>query len=159
MSAYFGRVSLIVALLLALPTIGGRGEEPPKKEKDKGKVAELMRKKLKHSQLILEGVAVGDFKKISESADELVLISRDAEWAAIKTPRYEIFSNQFRDNADDLIKKAKDKNLDGAALAYVDLTLTCVKCHKYVREERGAFRDRSLPENRLGERTAARVDP
>src|SRR5262245_32726584 len=152
MNAYFGRVFLIVALLLALPLMGGRCEEP-KKEKDKGKVAELMRKKLKHSQLILEGVAVGDFKKVSESADELVLISRDAEWAAaaIKSPRYEIFSNQFRDNADDLIKKAKDKNLDGVALAYVDLTLTCVKCHKYVREERGAFRDRAPPEVGLDE--------
>jgi hypothetical protein len=159
MNAYFGRVPLILALLLALPIVGGRGEEPKKKEKEKDKAAELMRKKLKHSQLILEGVAVGDFKKISESADELVLISRDAEWAAIKTPRYEIFSNQFRDNADDLMKKAKDKNLDGAALAYVDLTLTCVKCHKYVREERGAFRDRAPPEVGLDERIASRTDP
>ncbi len=59
----------------------------------------------------------------------------------MKTPRYELLSNQFRDNAEDLIKKAKDKNLDGAALAYVDLTLTCVKCHKYVRDEKDARRD------------------
>ena len=159
MNASFGRLSLIVALLLALPIIGGRGEEPQKKEKETPKAAELMRKKLKHSQLILEGVALGDFKKISENADELILISKDVEWTIIKTPRYEMFSNQFRDNAGDLIKKAKDKNLDGAALAYVDLTLTCVKCHKYVREERGAFRDRTPPEIGLDERVASRTDP
>ena len=27
-----------------------------------------------------------------------------------------------------------DKNLDGAALSYVDMTLMCVKCHQHVRE-------------------------
>jgi hypothetical protein len=158
MKAHFRSLIWVLALLLALPIVGGRGEEPDKKDKQKEKVVELMRKKLKHSQLILEGVAVGDFKKISESADELVLISRDAEWATIKTPRYEIFSNQFRDNAEDLIKKAKDKNLDGAALAYVDLTLTCVKCHKYVREERGALRDSAPAGIRLEQRVASRLE-
>jgi len=146
MKVRFRSLVAIFTLLLALPIVGGRGEEPDKKDKQKEKVVELMRKKLKHSQLTLEGVTVGDFKKISESADELVLISRDAEWATIKTPRYEVFSNQFRDNPEDLIKKAKDKNLDGAALTYVELTLTCVKCHKYVREVRDARLDRkALP--------------
>ena len=36
----------------------------------------------------------------------------------------------------ELIKNAEDRNLDAAALSYVDLTLTCVKCHKHVREVR-----------------------
>ena len=35
-----------------------------------------------------------------------------------------------------MAKNAKAKNLDGAALDYMDLTMTCVKCHKYVRETR-----------------------
>jgi cytochrome c556 len=132
------RLSVVLGLLFGLLAMSGHGEEP---KKDKEKVSDLMQKKLKHAQKILEGVAVGDFKKIGDSADELVLISRDAEWKIVNTPRYELFSNQFRDNAEDLIKKAKDKNLDGAALAYLDLTLTCVRCHKYVREERDACRD------------------
>ena len=29
---------------------------------------------------------------------------------------------------------AKAKNIDGATLAYVQLTVNCVNCHKYVRE-------------------------
>jgi hypothetical protein len=37
---------------------------------------------------------------------------------------------------DDLIEKAREKNLDGAALSYVEMTLSCVKCHKHVREVR-----------------------
>jgi hypothetical protein len=42
----------------------------------------------------------------------------------------------FRRTADTLSKYAKDKNIDGAALTYVELTLSCVKCHKHVRETR-----------------------
>ena len=43
-------------------------------------------------------------------------------------------SNEFRRAVENLQEKAAQKNLDGAALGYVELTLTCVKCHKYVRE-------------------------
>jgi hypothetical protein len=52
-----------------------------------------------------------------------------------------VHSNEFRRIADDLVKSAKDKNLDGAALNYIELTMTCAKCHKYVREVRWARND------------------
>lgn len=45
-------------------------------------------------------------------------------------------TDSFRRSAQDLVKSAKDKNVDGAALAYVELTMTCVKCHEYVRDTR-----------------------
>jgi hypothetical protein len=116
-------------LLVAVPLLGGHGAEPKE-------VSDLMKKKLGHAQKVLEGVAVKDFDKITKHAEELILISNEAEWKVLKTPRYEIYSNDFRRNAEALIKNAKDKSLDAAALSYVDLTLTCVKCHKHVREVR-----------------------
>ena len=73
---------------------------------------------------------------IAKHGDELIDLSKQVEWKVLKTPQYEIHSNQFRRSAETLIKDAKDKNLDAAALTYVELTLTCVRCHKYVREER-----------------------
>jgi hypothetical protein len=45
-------------------------------------------------------------------------------------------SNEFRRAVENLQEKAAQKNLDGAALGYVELTFSCVKCHKYVREAR-----------------------
>ena len=54
----------------------------------------------------------------------------------IKTPRYELHSNEFRRAAEAIVQKSKEKNIDGVALAYVDMTLTCVRCHDYVREVR-----------------------
>jgi hypothetical protein len=102
----------------------------------KDKVAELMQRKLQESQKVLAGVALNDFDKIGKHAEELIQISKVAGWRVLKTPRYEMYSNDFRRIAETLVQNAKDRNLDAAALSYVDLTLTCVKCHKYVREER-----------------------
>ena len=53
-------------------------------------------------------------------------------------------SNEFRRAAETIVQKAKDKNLDGVALAYLDMTMTCIRCHRYVRE----VRDARLPEPR-----------
>ena len=126
--------ALVVLLLLAGACVpAGRGGDDPDKP---SKTAELMKKKLKCSQSILEGIALNDFDKIADNADRLITISQQAEWVVVKTPQYEVFSNRFRRNAESLVKNAKAKNLDGAALDYVDLTMTCVKCHKYVRETR-----------------------
>jgi len=113
-------------LLLGVP-VAGSWEE-------KDKVAALMHRKLAKSQKVLEGVAIKDFDLIAKNAEELIAISKEAEWKVVKTPRYEMYSNEFRRTAEALIANAKDKNLDAAALSYVDLTLTCVKCHKHVRE-------------------------
>jgi hypothetical protein len=143
-----GLVLLVAALLglAALPLLRGHGDEP---KKDKDRVGDLMRRKLENSQKVLEGLALNDFDKIAHHADELLTISKEAEWKVIKTPQYEIHSNDFRRTADSLIKDAKDKNLDGAALNYVELTLTCVRCHKHVRETRRTSLDLPLPGPRL----------
>lgn len=123
------RTVLVVLLLLALASVGGQGEEPKK-------VSELMRRKLEGSQKVLEGLATNDPKLIAKHAEELIAISKAAEWKVIKTARYELHSNDFRRTAETLMQNAKDKNLDAAALSYVELTLSCLRCHKYVREVR-----------------------
>jgi hypothetical protein len=123
----------VAAMCLVLPALQGRANE---QKSDKDKVILLMRKKLEHSNKVLEGITTADYKMISKNAEDLIAISQEAEWQVIKTPRYEVFSNDFRRSGEDLVKAAKEKNVDAAALAYVDLTLTCVKCHKHVRDER-----------------------
>lgn len=119
-----------VAFLAGVSVVPGLGDEA------KNKVGALMKRKLEQAQKVLEGVALNDPEKIAKHAEELMLISKQAEWMVLKTPQYELYSNEFRRAAETLIKNAKDKNLDAAALSYVDMTLTCVKCHKHVREVR-----------------------
>jgi hypothetical protein len=129
---------VVLALLLGIPTLSGHGGEPKKDDK----LGDLMHKKLAASQSVLEGIALNDFKKISAQADELISVSKQAEWRVLKTPKYELYSNDFRRSAENLGQSAKEKNIDGAALSYVELTLTCVKCHKHVRETRNTRADR-----------------
>jgi hypothetical protein len=131
------RVSFVLVALTALayvPTPNGRAAPPDK-------VQELMRWKLAQSQKVLEGIAVQDFDLIAKHAEGLLIISKRAEWKVLKTPLYEVYSNEFRRNAEELIEDARKKNTEAAALSYVDLTLTCVKCHKHVREKRMARLD------------------
>ena len=107
-----------------------------------------MRRKLENSQKVLEGVALNDFTLIGKHAEELLQISKAAEWKARKTPEYELFSDDFRRTADGLVKMAKEKNQDGAALKYLELTLTCVRCHQYVRDVGWVRQDQAPVETR-----------
>ena len=122
-------VFTLLLLLAGVPLLSGHGAEPKK-------VSEIMQLKLKHTQKVLEGITMKDFKKINKSADELLFLTKEEEWKVLRTPDYENYSNEFRRNVQSLMRNAKDENLDACALSYVDLTLTCVKCHKHVREVR-----------------------
>lgn len=69
------RASYVFTLLLlsaAIPLVSGHGAEPKK-------VSEIMQQKLKHSQTVLEGLAMKDFKKNSKSADELLILTKEEE--------------------------------------------------------------------------------
>jgi hypothetical protein len=109
------------------------------------RLRQLMMEKLQSSQKILEAIATNDFKAIGEHADKLSGLANQAEWLAYKTPRYEQHSNEFRRAAETISRKAKEKNLDGVTLAYVDLTMSCVRCHQYVREVRDASAPKPFP--------------
>jgi hypothetical protein len=123
----------VAVLILALV-----GQAPaPSQTTGKG-VGKLMAAKLKHSQVLLEGIAIGDFKKIGASAEELLQLTKTEEWLMYKTPRYQMHSNEFQRAAETLIRKAKDKNIDGTTLAFFDMTMSCVRCHQHVREIRDA---------------------
>ncbi len=102
---------------------------------------QLMADKLDAAQKLLAAIAMADFDKIGRQADRLSSIANQAEWVAYKTPKYELHSNEFRRAAEQIARKAKEKNIDGATLAYMDLTMSCVRCHEHVREIREARLD------------------
>lgn len=98
--------------------------------------AEFMRQKLDFSKKVLEGLTLEDYATIDQNARALKLLSQAAEWELPTIPNaneYIALTTEFQKAADDLRHKAKDKNIDGATLAYLRLTMTCVSCHKFVR--------------------------
>jgi len=99
--------------------------------------AEFMRLKLEHSKKVLEGLTLENFETVSTSAKALKRLSQAAEWEVPTIPDvsdYIVFTTEFQRLADEMDRKAKDKNVDGATLAYLRLTMNCVNCHKYVRQ-------------------------
>lgn len=128
------RVILLVTLALFASTLfvgDSRTAEP-------NQVGDFMKMKLEHSKKVLEGLTMEDFSKITKSARDLSLLSQEASWQVLQTEEYIHQSTEFRRTADALHKAGKDKNLDGAALAYMELTMKCINCHKYVRNVRMA---------------------
>jgi hypothetical protein len=105
-------------------------------EKKKREPDPLMTAKLKNSQTVLEGLTLNDFAKVQKGGEELLRISKEAQFRKIlNTPRYDLHAHSFQRAAETLIEKAKAKNLDGATLAYLDMTLSCVRCHQHARDE------------------------
>jgi hypothetical protein len=96
----------------------------------------LMRDKLTYANQALEALVVEDFDKLAKSADMMRIISRAASWYVLGSDEYKRYSRNFQEQAADLERHAKDKNLDAANLDYVRISLTCVECHKYVRQTR-----------------------
>jgi hypothetical protein len=142
------RILVLCGFGVALIPMAGQGDEPDK-------LKDLMQRKLKSAQKVLEGMALKDFDLIANQAEELIAVSKAAQFRLIKTPRYEVYSNDFRRSAENLAQQAKEKNLDGAALAYVELTLNCVKCHKHVREVQTGSLDPGKDREAVGEGAAA----
>ncbi|MEW6302410.1 MAG: hypothetical protein AB1705_03005 [Verrucomicrobiota bacterium] len=94
---------------------------------------EVMKLKLGHSQKVLEGIAKEDFQVIGDSAHNLVQLSQAMGWRARQTPEYELFTTEFRRHARSLERAAEQRNLDAATGAYMQMTVACVSCHKYMR--------------------------
>jgi hypothetical protein len=113
-------------------------EEPPKRVTTNQM---LMRDKLTYASKALEGLSLEDFDKIAEAGNMMGIISRAAAWHIIPTDQYVRMSKNFQEQARDLERHAKEKNLDAASMDYMRITLTCVQCHNYMRENRAAKKD------------------
>lgn len=98
------------------------------------RLSAFMQRKLEHSGKLLEGLTREDFELIAKHSQAMSLLCVDEEWMVLQTPEYRERSNEFRRSVNAITEAARSKNLDAATLAYVDATMKCVACHKYVRK-------------------------
>lgn len=122
--------NIIAFLILSGLVLAGMGQSAGQRPPA---TRDFMRQKLNASHAILDGLVREDFHAIAENAQELSLLSLDASWQVLQTSEYSQQSLEFKRSADALASAAKKKNLDGATLAYLDMTMKCINCHKYVR--------------------------
>lgn len=98
-------------------------------------VGPFMRAKLTHAQHVLAGLALEDYDAIARGAQELALASQASSWQVLQTAEYARQSGEFRRSCESLKTAAREKNLDAATLAWMEVTMKCVQCHRYVRGE------------------------
>lgn len=120
----------MLVLALSLCGVATAAEQNP--------ISVFMRAKLDHAQKVLEGLTVENLSMVAKNSQAMGLLSQDEQWRVLQTQEYLQRSVEFRRAVETLTEAAKKENLDGATLAYVDVTMKCVECHKYVRRVRQA---------------------
>ncbi len=132
------------SLALLLGESGGQQKKPPESRQsgatatppERLKPDVWMKRKLEFAQEILAGLTEGDFQKINDYAQMLNFVGYLSAWLRADEEDYKRQVSHFEFAARELIRQAKDKNLEGATLAYNQLTATCVQCHKVVRAKK-----------------------
>lgn len=101
-----------------------------------GPVESLMKAKAGYAHRLLDAVVKGDLETAQVQAFRLKAVAETADWNVMKTPEYARETEDFVRATDRLLQAADRKNLDSVALAYMEVTLSCVHCHRYVRSHR-----------------------
>ena len=124
---------LLMTMAFAATVVSAADPEPLRPDD----VAVFMRAKLDHSSEVLEGLSLADFEKIRRGGQLLALASQASSWQVLQSEEYARQSVAFRRACERLERAATEKNLDAAALAWMDVTMKCVQCHRYVRDQPG----------------------
>ena len=119
-------LACVVATLAVAPSARGDDEEQ--------KANFWMKKKLEYTQAILTGLTDGDLDQVSKNARSMNTLGYLEKWIRANSSDYKTQLKIFQNANKQLIEMADEENLDGAALAYTQLTLSCVHCHKIVRD-------------------------
>ena len=88
------------------------------------------------SQKLLAAIALEDFEEISRTSQKISLLTEDENWRVIQTAEYRRHSDDFKRASNAVTEAARKKNLDGAVLAYMQMTMQCVQCHQHVRKQK-----------------------
>ena len=129
----------MIGLFLAIPTITPAQEAAPKQpqaktEKSGEQSASFwMDRKLHLSQQVLAGITAGDFDKVTTSAQAMKSLDKVEAFIRGRTPGYRTQLQVFDESLDEIIRQANKDNLEGAALGFTQLTISCVNCHKQIR--------------------------
>ena len=124
---------LLIASVSALAPLAA--DKPKESDRDEQKPASIwMRKKLQYAEKILEGLATADYEQLAENADAMSQFSRIEEFVRGRDETYRHHLQNFEHASRQLARQARAENIEGATLAYMELTLSCVKCHEHLRD-------------------------
>lgn len=129
-------VIALACLIAVVGLLAVRAQETPPKQKvtPEQDVSAVMEEKLRFSHKLLDSLAREDYPELEIAAQELRRIARE-QWAANPSDEYKTQLQVFWTTLEGIESGAQRKEIDEATLAYMQMTLSCVKCHKLIRRE------------------------
>ena len=131
----FAQILAAFAMTLAFSTIRySYADDPPSANQQP--TSFWMKKKLEYSQNTLAAIATADFDKIIENAQAMRNLSKVEGFIRGQNLGYRTQLHIFDEANAEIIHQAKKENVEGAALAFTQLTISCVNCHKVLRSNK-----------------------
>lgn len=121
---------LLVGLIAGWSAMG----QEAKKEKEQTPPSVWMKQKLSHSAAILEGLSRGDLDLVTKHAMALKALNKIEYFVRREPAAYRTQLHQFQFAIDEMARTSEEGNLDGATLAFTQMTISCVNCHKHLRK-------------------------
>jgi hypothetical protein len=127
--------ALLALAALAFCPAEGRVQEPRRDAPAAGQdqARDFMRHKMGLTQDALAGLTEGDLVKVGTAAKNMRFLGYFEKHLLAERPEYKRQVAFFDFASQELVRQAEAKNLEGATLAYMQLTATCVQCHKVMR--------------------------
>lgn len=91
---------------------------------------EIMWRKLDLSHDVLEALALEDYEALEAYGEDLESLATAGSLFILDSDEYRGQAEDFRIAARALRRAAQEENVQAAALAYMDLTLRCIRCHR-----------------------------
>lgn len=94
-----------------------------------------MAQKIELSKKILESLTKEDFKTLESDATQLRTLGKIEGFVRRQDGAYRRYQQQFDSALLDVANQARAHNVEGATLAFNQLTTSCVACHKRLRQQ------------------------
>jgi hypothetical protein len=117
-------------LVICLGLLGLTSFLSPQNEREASPAMEVMWRKLDLSHDALDALALEDFEALEAYASDPVSLSDAAREFIPDSEAYRDENRELRRAASNLGRAARFQDVDAAALAYMELTLGCVGCHR-----------------------------
>ncbi len=129
---------ILAILILSLPSVAS-AEEPKPQERipeitNEKPMSFWMAQKIDLSKKILESLTKEDFVALESDANQLRTLGKIEGFVRRQDEAYRRYQQQFDSALLDVTTQARAHNVEGAALAFNQLTTSCVVCHKRLRQ-------------------------
>jgi hypothetical protein len=130
--------TIVLILLFAFSQVTGEENSAtdggPVDTGEQDKFEFWMNVKLVESQKLFAALAKADFDTLTKSSQTLKTLNAVEGFVRRGTSGYRTQLRSFEFAVDEIKQQAKKGNIEGATLGFQQLTLSCVNCHKQIRQ-------------------------